>query len=160
MNSDKATGYSLFSLRETPRRYLRNIKQKLFICITLNKLDGVGRGREKATNICWEPTISGTFYPVLQVGCNKINSKPPSVFRHLIATDHLIRGFLLREPMNELQGQLASWNCAQNLCICGPQLSNGCDPTTVNILDRIKGFSSLGLVFGLHQVIWSGSHCN
>lgn len=28
----------------------------------------------------------------------------------------------------------------KDLCICGPQLSNGCDPTMVNTLDRIKGF--------------------
>lgn len=33
-------------------RYLRNIKQKLFIGITFNKLEGVGRGEERATNIC------------------------------------------------------------------------------------------------------------
>jgi hypothetical protein len=49
--SEEETVYSL-NLRRGPRRYLRNIKQKLFICITFNKLEGTGRREEKATNIC------------------------------------------------------------------------------------------------------------
>lgn len=83
MSPEKTTGYSLSSLRPTPRRYLRNIKQKLFICITFNKLEGMGSGEEKATNICWEPTISGIFHPVLRLE-RSANSQPPSVFQHLL----------------------------------------------------------------------------
>lgn len=49
---NQSTGYSLLNPRQAPRRYLRNIKQKLFIRITFNKLEGrrgSGKGREQQT---------------------------------------------------------------------------------------------------------------
>lgn len=44
--SDEKTGYSLVCLRQEPRRYSRNIKQKLFIRITFNKLGYRGRKQQ------------------------------------------------------------------------------------------------------------------
>jgi hypothetical protein len=45
-SSEETTGYSPVCLRQEPRRYLRNIKQELFVRITFNKLRCMGRKQQ------------------------------------------------------------------------------------------------------------------